>query len=395
MRILYITQWLSPVGGGGEVVFQDIAYGMSQNGHSVHVLCHRLSDFEDSDNVVMENDNLHVNRINPIVRGFPPSMKQNMTFIVNAILKGSRIIRKYKIELIHVNNFAPVIAGCVLARLFSIPIISTIHVVFGASSQDFWKRWSSQKNISHMSSIIGPIFENLTIRIPVNTIHAVSNATRKDILNINSKSKVVVISNGVDLPPYDKYETGLDYQTYVVFVGRLVFNKNLNIVISSFTEVIKTIPEAQLIVVGFGPMLEEWKKLVLQLGLNKNIIFTEYVSQERKNEILSKSSALILPSIAEGMPIVALEAFALHKPVLLSDIEPHRDIVCDAIDGFLIPPYDINKWAEKIIFVLSNKQTREDMGRRARYKVENQFNLSGTLREMTSLYTRCAAKRNP
>jgi glycosyltransferase involved in cell wall biosynthesis len=395
MRILYITQWLSPLGGGGEVVFQDIAYGMSQNGHSVNVLCHRLSDFEDGDNVVLQNGNLHVTRINPVVKGFPPSMKQNMTFIANAILKGSQIIRKYKIELIHVNNFAPVIAGCVLARLFSIPIISTIHVVFGASSQDFWKRWSSQKNISHLSSIVGPLFENLTIRVPVDTIHAVSDTTRKDILNINSKSNVVVITNGVKLTPFDEYSSSLDYQKYVVFVGRLVINKNLNIAISSFAEVKKTIPDAKLIVVGFGPMLEEWKKLVFKLGLKKSVIFTDYVSEKRKIEILSKSSALLLPSIAEGMPIVALEAFALYKPVLLSDIEPHRDIVCDGIDGFLIPPYDTNKWAEKIIFILSHKQTSEDMGRKARRKVENQFNLSGTLRQMSSLYTKCVARKNP
>jgi glycosyltransferase involved in cell wall biosynthesis len=395
MRILYITQWLSSVGGGGEVVFRDIAYGMSQNGHSVHVLCHKLSHFKENRDPPFENDNLHVNRINPTVMGFPPSMKQNISFIINAILKGSQIIRKYKIELIHVNNFAPVIAGSVLSRLFSIPIISTIHVVFGAASKDFWKGWSSQKNISPMSSVIGPIFEKLTIRIPVNAIHAVSNSTRRDILNVNSNSEVAVIYNGVDLSPYDGYESSLDYQNYVVFIGRLVFNKNLNIVISSFADVKKTIPDAKLVVVGFGPMLEEWKKLVLQLGLDKNVIFTGYVSQKRKIEILSRSAALLLPSLAEGMPIVALEAFALYKPALLSDIEPHHDIVCDGIDGFLIPPYDMDKWTEKIIFILLNKQTREDMGRRARFKVENQFNLTGTLREMSSLYTRCVPNRNP
>jgi glycosyltransferase involved in cell wall biosynthesis len=393
MKILYITQWLSPVGGGGEVVFRDIAYGMSQNGHSVHVLCHKLSYFEENHDPPFENDNLHVNRINPTVMGFPPSMKQNIRFIVNAILKGSQIIKKNKIELIHVNNFAPVIAGSVLSRLFDIPIVSTIHVVFGAASKDFWRGWSSQKNISPISSIIGPIFEKLTIRIPVNAIHAVSNATRKDILNVNSNSKVAVIYNGVDLSPYDGYESGLDYQNYVVFIGRLVFNKNLNVVISCFADVKKTIPDARLVVIGFGPMLEEWKKLVLQLGLEKNVIFTEYVSQKRKIEILSKSAALILPSLAEGMPIVILEAFALHKPVLLSDIEPHHDIVCDGIDGFLIPPYDMDKWAEKIIFILLNKRTCEEMGWRARYKVENHFNLDGTLREMSTLYTRCVAKK--
>jgi glycosyltransferase involved in cell wall biosynthesis len=394
LKILYITQWLSSVGGGGEVVFHDIAHGMSRNGHRVHVLCHRLSESTENDTLSFDNTNLHINRISPTVKGFPPSIKQNLTFIVNAILKGSQIIRKYKIELIHVNNFAPVIAGSVLSKLFDIPIVSTIHVVFGSSSPGYWKRWSSQKNISSMSSIIGPLFENLTIKIPVNTIHSVSNATRKDILKVNSKSKVVVVTNGVDLAYYDKYESSLDYQNYVVFISRLVFNKNLNIVISSFTEVRKKIPDAKLIVIGFGPMLDEWKKLVLRLGLTKNVFFTEYISQERKMDILSKSSALLLPSITEGMPIVALEAFALSKPVLLSDIEPHRDLVQDGVDGFLIPFDDKSKWAEKIIFILSNKEAREGIGRKARSKVENRFNMDRTLRELESLYSSCLSNRN-
>jgi glycosyltransferase involved in cell wall biosynthesis len=369
---------------------------MCNRGHSVHVICHQFSSSNstyDTDYDNNSSDNLHIHRISPPVEGFPPSIKQNIGFIVNAILKGSHLIRKHKIELIHVNNFAPVVAGSVLSRLFHIPIVSTIHVVFGSSSPGYWKRWSSQKNISPLSSIIGPLFENLTIRIPVNTIHSVSETTRKDILNVNSKSKVIVVTNGIDLAFYDKYETNLVYQNYVVFVGRLVFNKNLDIVLSSFTEVTKKIPDARLIVVGFGPMLDEWKKMAVRLGLAKSVVFTEYVSQQKKLDILSKSSALLLPSITEGMPIVVLEAFALSKPVLLSDIEPHHDIVEDGSDGFLVPLNDIDKWAEKIIFILSNKQACEDIGRKARSKVENKFSMDRTLRELESLYTSCLANK--
>jgi glycosyltransferase involved in cell wall biosynthesis len=388
VNILYITQWLSPVGGGGEVVFYDISRGMSQIGHQVHIICHRLSESTEI-NTPSLNDNLHVDRISPTVKGFPPSMRQNVFFILNAIIKGSQLIRKYKIELIHVNNFAPVVAGSVLARLFDIPIVSTIHVVFGSSSPGYWKRWSSQKNISPLSSIIGPLFENLTIKIPVNIIHSVSETTRKDILNVNSRTKVAVVTNGIDLTDYNKYESGLVYQNYVVFIGRLVFNKNLDVVLSSFTEVRKKIPDAKLIVVGSGPMLDEWKEMALRLGIGENVVFTEYVSHEKKLDILSKTSALLLPSITEGMPIVVLEAFALSKPVLLSDIESHRDIVEDGYDGFLVPVDDINKWAEKIIFILSSKEARENIGRKARCKVENKFSMARTLEKLETLYYGC------
>jgi glycosyltransferase involved in cell wall biosynthesis len=401
MNILYISQWLSSAGGGGEVVFRDIAQGISKNGHQVHVIRHRLAGSKEnnesgSDNNSVDNDaaGLHIHKIRPVVEGFPPSLRQNLMFVANAILNGSKIIRRHRIELIHVNNFAPVIAGSILSKLFGLPLVSTIHVVFGATSPDFWKKWSSQSNVSPMSSIIGPMFENLTIRIPVDTIHSVSNTTKKDILKVNSKSKVVVIPNGIDLGLYDRCAPDIEYQNYVVFIGRLVFNKNLETVISSFVEVVKNIEDAKLVVIGFGPMLEEWRQLAARLGLDRNVQFTEYIDQERKINILSKSSALVLPSVAEGMPVVVLEAFALYKPVLLSDIEPHHDIVSDGTDGFIIPAHDAGKWSEKIIHLLTNKKANRDMGRNARFKAERQFNMNKTLREIESLYHTCVDERN-
>jgi glycosyltransferase involved in cell wall biosynthesis len=110
-------------------------------------------------------------------------------------------------------------------------------------------------------------------------------------------------------------------------------------------------------------MLEEWKKFVTKLGLTQNVQFTEYIDQGRKIDILSKSSALVLPSVAEGMPVIALEAFALYKPVLLSDIQPHREIVDDDVDGFIISAHNISKWSEKIIQVLSIRTLAEIWGK--------------------------------
>jgi glycosyltransferase involved in cell wall biosynthesis len=393
VNILYITQWLSSVGGGGEVVFYDLAKGISDNGHSVYVICHQLSQSENRNQASDDSNNLQVRRIRPVVHGFPPSIFQHLMFIFNAIIKGSKIIRTCKIDLIHVNNFAPVIVGSVLSRLFNIPVVSTIHVVFG-SSPEFWKKWSSQDKVSSITSIVGPRFENLTIKIPVDTIHCVSNATKEDVLKVNRKSRVVVIPNGIDLTIYDKLVPKIDYQNYVVFIGRLVFNKNLDTIISSFTEVKKINPDAKLIVIGHGPMLNKWRSMVAYLGLTNNIQFTEYISQERKIHLLSKCSALILPSITEGMPLVVLEAFALRKAVILSDIEPHHDIVDDGSNGFLVPPLDAKGWANRINFLLSNRNICEEMGKNARAKVEKDFTMSKTVEEIEALYSKYVRKRN-
>ena len=381
MKILYVSQWFSSSGGGGEVLFMEIANGIIKRGHYVHVVSHALDDFQDH-----ESDHIKIHRINPLLRSFPPSYIQNIKFILNATWLGLKIIKREKIDIIHVNNFSPVIVGTILSKICNIPLVKTIHVVFSASP-NYWKNWAKQSNVSRLTSIIGPLFEKLTIRLPADIIHTVSDSTKKDLIKYKAKSKIVVIPNIVNLSFYDKLKLNKSYEDYVLFVGRLAFNKNLNVVISSFAKVVEKVPSAKLIIVGTGPMLDEWKKIVFNLGLKENVVFTGYISQHEKMELWSKSAALILPSITEGLPTVVLESFAMSTPVIVSDIDPHREIIDDGLDGFLIPLNDSQKWAEKIIYLLSNKDICKKMGEEGRIKVEREFSVESIIRKIESLYS--------
>lgn len=382
MKIIYITQWFSAVGGGGEVQFVNLITSMAKRGHSVYVICQQLSNINDNYNI----DNLYVHRIKPILHGNTIYLKQNMKFMINAIRMGSQIIKAEKIDIIHVNNYSPIIVGSLLSRIYRIPLVKTIHAVYCAIP-DFWKKWSVQDNVSSSLSLLGAPIEKFTIRLYADTIHTVSNATKKDIIKINAKSKVIVVPNGVNLVNYDKMEFNRDYQKSVVFIGRLVVNKNLEVLIHSFKEVINKIRDAKLIVIGAGAMSDKWKKMVSDLGLDLNIEFTGFISEKNKLEILSKCSVLALPSTSEGQPLVALEAFAMSKPLLLSDIEPSYDIVSEAVDGFILPAHDAHKWAEKIILLLSNRQICEQMGNKGRLKVEKKYSLDSFVENMETIYT--------
>jgi glycosyltransferase involved in cell wall biosynthesis len=392
MKILYLTQFFSASRGGGEVVFYSMAEGMAKRGHSADVICHKLT-------IPEENDlgGVAVHRIKPILQhkgGLPPSIKHNITYIINAILKGSEIIRRKKIDIIHSNNFSPVIAGSILSRVYNIPFVTTIHDIFTTSSPDYWKRWAAQNNVSRVSSWIGPIFEKITVKVPVDVVHTVSFASKEDLVKFNSKSCIIVIPNGIDLMNYDALGFQRDYTNYVLYIGRLVFYKNLGVVISSFSEVVKKLPDSKLIIVGDGPMRDEWEKMVSNLNLNQNIEFTGYVSHEKKVELLSKCSALVLPSLFEGFGLVLLEAFALSKPVLVADVKPYDEIIDNGIDGFVLPAHSSREWSEKIVFLLSNKTLSEKMGAKGRAKVENKYNIDNVISQIESTYkTLCSRKK--
>jgi len=395
MNVLYMTQFFSPSSvGGGEVVFSNFVKGMAEEGHVIEVICHRMRDQKNNN---VNTDKVTVHRIKPEVEykgELPTSISVNLAYIINAVLKGTQIIRSKNIDIIHSNYYTPIIAGVILAKIHRLPVVSTIHDVFTTSSPDYWKKWAAQNNLSRLSSIIGPRFEKLTVRLPNDVIHAVSNATKEDLIKFNAKPRIVVIPNGIDLSQHDKlgYERG-NYQNYVLFIGRLVFYKNLDVVISSFKEVIQKLPDAKLIVVGDGPMRSEWEKMVAESGLSQNVGFTGFISNDKKMELLSKSSALLIPSLHEGFPMVLLEAFAMSKPVLVADVKPYDEIVDEGVDGFTLPSHDSKRWAERIIQLLSDKKLCENMGRNGRLKVENKFNIENVVKNMESLYTELCSKR--
>jgi glycosyltransferase involved in cell wall biosynthesis len=392
LTILYITQFFSPTSGGGELLFYDWAEGMVRRGHHVEVICQQIPNFRKDQSAY-----LIINRIKPILEHkgeLPPSIIQNIRYIINAIIKGSQIIRQKKIDIIHTNAFGPMIVGSILAKIHNIPVVSTIHDIFARASPDYWKKWATQNEVSRISSAIGPLFEKISVNMPTDVILTVSNASKQNLVKFNVKdSNITVIPNGIDVADYDNLGFENNYQNYVVFIGRSVFYKNLEVVISSFKEVTQKLPEAKLVIIGDGPMRHRWERMVSELNLNQNIKFTGYIPQEKKVELLSKCSALLLPSLFEGFGLVLLEAFAMSKPVLVADVKPFDEIVEEGVDGFMIAAHDPVKWAEKITFLLSHKPICEIMGCKGRYKAEKEFNIEKVLDRLESLYVELCSRR--
>ena len=195
---------------------------------------------------------------------------------------------------------------------------------------------------------------------------------------------ISVIPNGLDFKNYENQ----DYQNenYIVFVGRLVFYKNLDVIIQAFKKVVKEIPHAKLIIIGDGPIKNELKQRIFRLRLEKNVILKGRISEYKKIDIISKSTALVNPSDVEGFGMVILEAFACKKPVLVSNIEPLSDLVDDGTDGFLINPKVVDDWASKMIHLLKNPNISKKMGVLGCKKANKNYSLSAQISELEITY---------
>jgi len=126
--------------------------------------------------------------------------------------------------------------------------------------------------------------------------------------------------------------------------------------------------------------------MVMELGLQDNVKFMGYVSNEEKLRILSASQALVFPSLCEGFGLVILEAFSQEKPVLVSDVRPLSDIVSNGITGFVISPHDEIKWAKTITDVIINPENALKIGRKGKQVLEEKYNMQKMLENVLRMY---------
>jgi glycosyltransferase involved in cell wall biosynthesis len=397
LKILFFTQLFYPaIYGGGEYMIYLIARELANKGHDVHVITQRLNEMTEFEII----DRIKIHRVGSPIRfsgTLPYTIRDNLRYLINSIIKGIQIIKENngKIDIIHANTYIPVISGYICSKLYNIPCIITCHDLYQAGDKNFWYKWMHRSNMHFpfYKAYLASFIEKMILRFNVSAFHTVSEASKEDLIKFGVKpGKIIVIPNGLDpaeyiyeITPYDKNEP------IAVYIGRLVFYKNLETVIRAFKEVIKIVPNAKLILVGDGP---HKNRLIKEAEpFQNNIIFTGIVSHHEKIEILKKSSFIVFPSLIEGFGILAIEGFACGKPVLVSNIRPLSDIVIDGYNGFIIDPFDVYGWAQKMIELFYDHNKRLEMGINARKEFLSKYNIKRITNLVERLYYETCTKK--
>ncbi len=190
-------------------------------------------------------------------------------------------------------------------------------------------------------------------------IHTVSDTTKDDLQKFGFKKPIYVISNAIEYA--DVLQSKFN-QYQFIFVGRLVFYKNLEVAIRAIEIVRKTYPKIKFIIVGNGPHKKSLSDLVTELNLNEHVKFRGYVSSNEKFRLIAESNALVFPSLFEGFGLVILEAFSQKRPVIVSKIRPMSDIVSHEKNGYLVNPHDEKEWAKIIIELITNPEKSLSLG---------------------------------
>jgi len=385
VKILILSQFFSSTRGGGEYVFTTIAKKLSENNHKVWVITNKIEHEQ-----YTPNKNIQLIFVPPTLKyegGLPPSFSDNLRYSLNTITKGVSIIKREKIDIIHSNNFSPALAGSILSLFTSKPHITSIWDIFTLCGKDYWQKWVKQKKVSKIHGILGKKFEKLILKVPCKAIHTISEATKDDLVEFGARKPIHVI-----FPTIENLECKQTHQNPLqfIYIGRLVFYKNLEVLIKAIKIVKNTEPQIKLIIVGGGPHEDDIKALIHNLELESNVELTGFVTAEEKLNLLSQSNALLFPSVCEGFGLVILEAFSQNKPVLVSDLRPMSDIVTHDKTGYLLDPNDEKMWAKFILKLIKDPQHSNLMGKNGNELLQTKYNSDLMYEQIIKMYNRVA-----
>lgn len=382
MNILLLSQFFSTTRGGGEYFFNLVAKNLAANNHNVWVIANKIAAEE-----YKNHKNIRLILVPPTLQykgGMPPGFSDNIRYSFNAFLKGWKIIKKENIDIIHSNNFAPALAGSVLSFFTNKPHITTIHDIFSLYGKNFWKKWGEQNDVSKMNVLLAPYFEKQMIKLKHACIQTVSETTKDDLIKFGVKTPIYVIHNSVQTIQSNRTQKTNPFQ--FIYVGRLVFYKNLEVVFKALSIVKKTEPKVKLIIAGDGPMKNNLETLSKKMEIDTNVEFKGYVSEEEKEKLIASSSAMVFPSLYEGFGIVILEAFAQNKPVIVSDVKPLSDIVTHEQTGYVVNPFDENLWANFLLKIIKNQNQAVTIGKNGHELLNEKYGQDSMYQKIIEMY---------
>ena len=357
--------------GGAERVIADIVEGLDRKRFEARVWCVARGG--------ETADELRENGIEVRILGIP-SYHNPLN-----IIRLSGLLKKEKPDIVHTHGYFASVIGRLAAKKAGLPIIIThVHSTY----------WEYKKR--HL--LIERCLSRYTRKI-VCCSEAVKNfVTGHEKIK---KDKTVVIYNGVDeerfAPVQDpspaRARLGIDRESPVVgTVSSLTPHKGQGFLIQAAAKIRDTYPATRFLIVGDGPLRRDLEEQALESDLQSSLIFTG--TRRDIPDLLSLMDIFVLPSSSrEGLGIAIIEAMAMGKPTVATNIGGIPEVIQDGETGLLVPPGDSAALAKAVIELVDNPDRAKAMGKKGRNRFTQKFTRKTMLSKIENLYLNLAGPK--
>jgi glycosyltransferase involved in cell wall biosynthesis len=206
--------------------------------------------------------------------------------------------------------------------------------------------------------------------------------------------KFTIIANCVDINLFDSKDNSIDNNKTILYFGSLIRKKGLLELPSIFNEVFRENPEAKLILIGKdvpdvisgSPSTWVLMQSLFTEEAMANISYLGSVPYAEIRDQIERATICVFPSFAEALPVSWLEAMAMQKAVVASNIGWAIEIIEDGKEGFLVNPKENQEYANRIVQLLNNAELQNQFGIAARKKTEQKFSMEVVAQKSMSFY---------
>lgn len=360
--------------GGSEQVFATLLQGLDPDRFEVTVACHGEGSMFDT----YRRDAVRVSSLNLVDLRRPAT-----------IGRLAALMRESRCDLVHTHLWTADVLGGLAARRAGVRrVVSTVHSDYFLPIDVSGLRRARRILFSH---IFRAIYNGCDRVITPSQYVADDLVTRPGIRV--PRDRIVVIENGVDVDHVERVERhaggGSSHlwgpgHPRVAVIANFFPIKGHRFFVQALPEVLRSYPEARVVLAGDGENRTEIAELADRLGVAARVTFTGEISDTL--DLMRASDLVVLPSLSEGLPIVLIEAMALARPVAATTVGGIQTLVEDGVTGRLAPPGDSGALARAMLDLLGNPSLAQRLGEAARTVVRERFSADRMVRRTEDLY---------
>ncbi|CEP67923.1 Glycosyl transferase, family 1 [Moorella glycerini] len=383
MRILMLSWEYPPqsVGGLARHV-EDLAISLAHLRHDVHVLTiGRPGQVSES-----RENGVIVHRVEAYPVHAPDFLtwvlQLNARFLEEAMI----VMRKYgPFQIIHAHDWLVAFTGRALKHAHRLPLIATIHATEAGrnrglyndmqryiNSVEWWLTYEAWRVIvcsQHMRQEVQGLFQ-----LPADKITIIPNGV------YSQKFRAVAVD------PMVQQRYAAPHEKIIFFVGRLVIEKGVQVLLEAMPRILTACPEAKLVVAGQGPMEGQLQNRARELGISHKVYFAGYIDDQTRNQLYRAARVAVFPSLYEPFGIVALEAMAAGTPVVASETGGLTEIITHGVDGMRALPGNAGSLADNILAVLRDDTLAQALRANGRRLVTEVYDWENIARRTVDVY---------
>lgn len=287
----------------------------------------------------------------------------------------SRTVRKLDIDIVHSHGIATMgWAAQRAARSLKVPYIATLHTLIPLATHYLVKGERTKRVVTTIA------WKYLKIYFNNCDAPTAPSRTIKEVMEAHGIKETYVLPNGIDFKKFSRSSDGkevrrwwgLEDKRVILHLGRLVLEKNLDVLIRAALFILEEEPDTRFLIVGKGPAAHHYMKMTKEMGVDRYFIFTGFVEDRYVPQYYAAADVVIIPSKFETQGLVTLEAMAAGRKVVGANYLATKEIISDGVNGFLFNPDDPEDCAEKVIKALKADKGMTEAARKkaSEYSVE-------------------------